>query len=49
MVPIEKPYSLHQSALVGYQNGIWILGLYHFVSEEFDHNLATYVSSSKFD
>ena len=44
-VPIKKPYSLHQSALVGDQNGIWILGLYHFVSEEFDHNIANYISS----
>ena len=44
-VPIKKPYSLLQSALVGDQNGIWILGLYHFVSEEFDHNVANYISS----
>ena len=43
--PIKKPYSLHQSALVGGQNAIWILGLYHFVSEEFDHNVANYISS----
>ena len=45
LVPIKKPYSLHQSASVGDQNGIWILGLYHFVLEEFDHNIANYVSS----
>ena len=44
-VPIKKPYSLHQSALVGDQNGIWILSLYHFVSGEFDHNVAKYISS----
>ena len=43
--PIKKPYSLHQSSLVGAQNGILILGLYHFVSEEFDHNVANYKSS----
>ena len=41
LVPIKKPYSLHQSALVGDQNGIWILGLYRFVSEEFDYNVPT--------
>ena len=45
MAPIEKPYSLHQSALVGDQNGIRILCLYQFVSEEFDDNVATYISS----
>ena len=44
-VPIKKPYSLHQSALVGDQNGIWILSLYHSVSEEFDHNVPNYISS----
>ena len=44
-VLIKKPYSLHQSALVGDQNGMRILGLYHFVSEKFDHNIATYISS----
>ena len=44
-VAIKKPYSLLQSALVGVQNGIWILGLYHFVLEEFDHNVANYISS----
>ena len=42
---IEKPYSLQQSALVGDHNGRQILGLYHFVSEEFDYNIATYISS----
>ena len=45
MAPVEKPYSLHQSALVGDQNGIRILGLHPFVLEEFDHNVATYISS----
>ena len=44
-VPIKKIYSLHQSALVWGQNGIWILGLYHFVLEEFDHNVVSYISS----
>ena len=48
-VPIKKPYSLHQSALVGDQNGIWILGLYHFVSEEFDHNVANYIIGISFN
>ena len=43
--PIQKSYSLHQSPLVGDQNGMWILSLYHFVSEEFDHNVANYISS----
>ena len=46
LVPIKKPYSLHQSALVGDQlNYIWILSLHHFVSEEFDHNVANYIRS----
>ena len=45
MEHVEKPYSLHQSALVEDQNGIQILGLYYFVSEEFDHNVVTYISS----
>ena len=45
MAPIDELYSLLKSALVGDQNGIRILGLYRFVSEEFDHNVATYISS----
>ena len=36
LIAIEKPHSLQQSALVGDHNGRQILGLYHFVSEEFD-------------
>ena len=36
---------LHQWAVVGDQNGIQILGLYCFVSEEFDYNVANYISS----
>ena len=43
-VPIKKSYSLFQSALVGGQNGILVLGLYHFVSEEFDDNIAYCIS-----
>ena len=38
-------YIYYQSALVGDRNGIRIFGLYHFVSEEFDHNVANYISS----
>ena len=34
LAPIKKLYSLHQSALVGDQNGMQLLGLYCFVSEE---------------
>ena len=45
MATVEKTYSLHQSALVGDQNGIRIFGLYLFSSEEFDHNVATFISS----
>ena len=35
LAPMEKLYSLHQSALEEDQNGIQILGVYCFVSEEF--------------
>ena len=42
---IEKPYNLHKSTLIEDQNGIGIMGLYHFISEEFDHNVANYISS----
>ena len=45
MAPIEKLYSLHQLALVGDQNSMQILGLYCFVSEEFNYNVANYISS----
>ena len=41
----ERLYSLHQSALLGDQNDIQILGLYCFVSEEFNYNIANYISS----
>ena len=43
--PIQKPYSLHQSPLVGGQNGIQVLGLWTFVVEEFGDNVPDYISS----
>ena len=42
--PIQKPYSLHQSALVGDQNGIQVLGLWTFVLEE-RGDVPNYISS----
>ena len=45
LAPIEKLYSLHRLALVEDQNGIQILGLYRFVSEEFNYNVPNYISS----
>ena len=45
LAPILKPYSLHQSPLVGDQNGIQVMGQRTFVLEEFDHNIADYISS----
>ena len=42
---IQKPYSLHQSALVGDQNGIQVLGLWTSVLEEFGDNVPDYISS----
>ena len=43
--PIQKPYSLHQSPLVGGRNGIQVLGLWTFVLEEFGYNVPDYISS----
>ena len=43
--PIQKPYRLYQSPLVGDQNGIQFLGQWTFVLKEFDHNIADYISS----
>ena len=43
--PIQKPYSLHQSPLVGDQIGMQFLGQWVFVLEEFDHIIAGYISS----
>ena len=43
--PIQKPYSLHQSPLVGDQNGIQVLGQWTFVLEEFGYNVPDYISS----
>ena len=43
--PIQKPYSLHQSPLVGGQNGIQVLGLWTFVLEEFGDNVPDYINS----
>ena len=42
--PIQKPYSLHQSPLVGGQNGVQVLGLWTFVLEEFGDNVPHYIS-----
>ena len=42
---LRLSYSLHQSALVGDQNGIQFLGLYQFVLEELNYNIPTYISS----
>ena len=47
--PIQKPYSLHQSALVGGQNGTQALGLWTFVFEEFGDNVPDYISSLDLD
>ena len=43
--PIQKPYSLNQSPLVGGQNGIQVLGLCTFVLEEFGDNVPDYINS----
>ena len=45
LVPIKKPFSLLQSALVGDQNGILVFGLWTFVLEEFVDNVPDYISS----
>ena len=42
--PIQKPYSLHQSPLVGGQNGIQVLGLWTFVVEEFGDKVPDYLN-----
>ena len=43
--PIQKPYSLYESPLVGGQNGIQVLGQWTFVLEEFGYNIPNYISS----
>ena len=43
--PIQKPYSLRESALVEDQNDIHVLGLWTFVLEEFGYNVPDYISS----
>ena len=47
--PIQKPYSLHQSPLVGDQNGIQVLVVWTFVLEEFGYNVPDYISSLDFE
>ena len=47
--PIQKPYSLHESLLVGGQNGIQVLGLWTFVFEDFGDNVPNYISSLDLD
>ena len=47
--PIQKPYSLCQSPLVGGQNGIQVLGLWIFGLEEFGDNVPDYISSLDLD
>ena len=43
--PIQKPYSLHKSPLVGGQNGIQVLSLWTFALEEFGYNVPNYIIS----
>ena len=40
----KKPKPHKQSLVVGDQNGIRVLGLWRFVSEEFDHNDLTLIA-----
>ena len=47
--PIQKPYRLYQSPLVGGQNGIQVLGLCTFVLEEFGDIVPDYISSLDFE
>ena len=42
---IQKPYGLHQSPLVGGQNGTQVLGRWTFVLEEFGDNVPDYISA----
>ena len=45
LASIQNPYRLQQFALIGDQNGIQVLGLWTFVLEDFDYNVAAYISS----
>ena len=38
---IKKINTLQHSHMVGVQNGIWVMGLYRFASEEFEDNVET--------
>ena len=49
LTPIQRPYSLHQSPLVGGQNGIQVLGLWTFVVEEFGDKVPDYLNSLDLD